>query len=205
MKTHTNIEAHLDKWIKIGLSTDPIDEAELEKAIKLCYRIAELDPPSEIIRFGNPQSMLEEAAEIDERSFKDQVWNQIWNQVEYQIENQIRHQVGYQIRNKIWNRVGNKIWNKIWNQVGNQICFGQHDAHWLALYTFFDHLPIIRKLDGLVAMTKNSGWWIPYKDKILVSEKPSKLIWRDEKCIHIEFADGWTVSKLSPIERLSLV
>jgi len=53
-------------------------------------------------------------------------------------------------------------------------------------------------------MAKASGWWMPYEKTVLVSEKPSKLVWRDGKCIHIEFADGWTVSQLSPIERLSI-
>jgi len=58
-------------------------------------------------------------------------------------------------------------------------------------------------MKGLIQVAQNAGWWIPFEQAVIISERTSKIIWRDEKAIHIEYPDGWTVSKLHPLEQLA--
>ena len=43
-----------DKWIKIGLSTEPADRPRFERAVAECYRAAKLVPPKTIVWVSSP-------------------------------------------------------------------------------------------------------------------------------------------------------
>ncbi|WP_433335750.1 DUF6745 domain-containing protein [Spirillospora sp. CA-294931] len=51
---------------------------------------------------------------------------------------------------------------------------GQHDAPWLALFDHLDRLP-----PGLAEAARDAGWWWPYENLVIVSERPTELH-RDE-------------------------
>src|SRR3990167_5926305 len=42
------------KWIAIGLSTEPADWGRSERAVRACYRYAKLAEPKVIVRVGSP-------------------------------------------------------------------------------------------------------------------------------------------------------
>jgi hypothetical protein len=76
-------------------------------------------------------------------------------------------------------------------------CFGSMDAHWVAFYTFFwKECDIsIPQIAGFHECLK-LGWYLPYKDVCIVTQKP-KMINRDdsgrlhsETCRAIEYRDG---------------
>lgn len=48
------LEVYRDKWIKIGLSTDRIDPAQAEEAVKLMYKCGGLNPPDRIVFANGP-------------------------------------------------------------------------------------------------------------------------------------------------------
>ncbi|QXJ26397.1 hypothetical protein AGRA3207_001580 [Actinomadura graeca] len=54
---------------------------------------------------------------------------------------------------------------------------GQHDAPWLALFETLGRLS--GPLDGLAEAARSAGWWWPYEDLVILSERPSDLH-RDE-------------------------
>jgi len=209
-----------DRWLKIGLSTEPTD-IELAKAgISEAYRIGGLEPPKHWIRFDDPKRGIEEAFKLlkQEKSVKDQIQipllfrnqirnqisDQIWNQIRDQFSDQLWGQIRGQIRNQIWNQIWNQISDQIWNQIWNHACFGQHDAHRLAYYQALSGLKGIHKLKGLWAAAMATGWFFPFEKTVILTERPSILHWRDGKCIHIEYPNGWTISKLSSLERLAI-
>ena len=55
-----------DKWLKIGLCTDPIDFEKAKAAVSLAYECADLKPPKEFEYFESPESMA--------NTFKERGW-----------------------------------------------------------------------------------------------------------------------------------
>jgi len=89
------------------------------------------------------------------------------------------------------------------NNISN-IVFGQHDADWLSFYDFFSRcesvtIPEIEKLRPAMTIAKNAGWWWPFEDICIVTERPiavhldaAKRL-HAEECPAVEYADGWGV------------
>jgi hypothetical protein len=50
----------VDRWLKIGLCTDPVDRPKAEAAIRLCYIKTNLKPPDEIVWCLSPNAMIQE-------------------------------------------------------------------------------------------------------------------------------------------------
>jgi hypothetical protein len=46
-----------DKWIAVGLSTEPADRAKFERAVAECYRFAQLAPPKRVVWVQSPVVM----------------------------------------------------------------------------------------------------------------------------------------------------
>ena len=69
------LPVYLDKWLKIGLSTEPLDFKAAKKAVKKAYKLAGLEPPTVFYRFESPQrSKLGSArAQSDEHAARDRV------------------------------------------------------------------------------------------------------------------------------------
>jgi Domain of unknown function (DUF6745) len=61
-------------------------------------------------------------------------------------------------------------------QAALEAVLGQHDAPWLAL---FGQLGRLGGLEGLALVAAEAGWWWPYEDLVIVSERPLELH-RDE-------------------------
>ena len=191
------IDIHCEKWIKIGLATGPTDLDKAKKGIDLAYSAAGLKSPKEILVYQSPLIGIKAAEELakNSKSVRSQVWDRVWDQV----RSQVRSQVWYQV----WDQVWYQIWNQVRNQVRNQISFGNHDVHLLAELSILKDIPEVKKLEGLILLAESTGWFLPYEDKIILIDRPSGYIWRDKKCVHIEYSDGFEVSQLSPLERLA--
>ena len=226
--TDKQLKDRKDKWLNIGLATGPTDWDKAELGIKLAYKATGLKAPKHFIKCQSPLQGAIAAAELNsEDSVSDQVRNQVWNQVRNQVWNQVRTQVWdqvwcqvrNQVRRQVWNQVRDQVsdqvwfqvWNQVlgqvrdqvWHQVRNQVCFCQHDAHWLSELTTFNKIPEVKKLEGLVLLAESTGWFWPFKDTVIFTERPSQIIWREDKAIHIEYPDGFTVSKLAALEQLA--
>lgn len=86
----------------------------------------------------------------------------------------------------------------------SECCFGLHDAHWLGYSQFFIEWNKVTMRDipgtkSLITLAKEIGWWWPYDDVCIVTERPV-AIHRDEAGrLHaednmaIEYSDGWGV------------
>lgn len=70
------LEETKDKWIKIGLSTEPVNKEKTKNAIKLVYGCANLKPPQIFIFLRSPFEGV-----IGSYILWNQVENQVWNQI----------------------------------------------------------------------------------------------------------------------------
>lgn len=92
------------------------------------------------------------------------------------------------------------------------ICFGNHDAPWLAFYDFMLNvvgLECVKPLVPLMEIGKRCNWWIPMTETCLVSWRPSKIHMAETSngLMHlhrtdgpaVEFPDGFTVYCLNGV------
>ena len=149
-----------DRWLKIGLDTNPANRAEAEAAVRLAYECGGLPPPKIVVWLRSPlegavgAAMFAHHAVSERAAPRAQVWAQVWDQV--------RAQVGDQV-----SRAG----------------YGQHDANWLSFYEFFlDQcgLDAPNKLRGLMSLARSCGWFWPFEGAVILTERPVALH-RDER------------------------
>jgi hypothetical protein len=78
--------------------------------------------------------------------------------------------------------------------------YGQHDAAWLAGFDFLGrvapHASAVGKLAGLVRVARAAGWWWPFEQVAVVSERPAVLARDHQGRLHgedgpaIAYSDG---------------
>src|SRR6516164_11490923 len=62
-----------DRWIEIGLCTEPADRPRAEAAVREMYRQGGLEPPAKIVWCGSPLSQCLARAIILDRKLMEQV------------------------------------------------------------------------------------------------------------------------------------
>jgi hypothetical protein len=81
----------------------------------------------------------------------------------------------------------------------NNCAYGTQDAGFLSFYDFFKPLlpEIVKPLNGLINISQHCGWWWPYDEMVVLTEKPTQICLDNEKRLHcednyaIKFSDGW--------------
>ena len=170
-----------DKWLKIGLSTEPLDFEAAKKAVVKIYAAAGLQPPTVYYRMSSPLGCVVLATQLKSAQVGAQVRDQVWAQVSAQVGAQVGVQVGV--------------------QVGAQAS-GSHDAAWLSFYDFClreFNLEYVRPLEGLIELAMHCGWWAPYKNAVILQDRHSILRRDSQHRLHCEdglacgYPDGWGV------------
>jgi len=77
--------------------------------------------------------------------------------------------------------------------------FGQHDAGWISNYDYLRFIGIkgTEPLEGIVTLTKSCGWWWPYKNLCILTDRPASLNRDNRGRLHndsgmsIRYADDW--------------
>src|SRR3990167_10634934 len=91
----------VDKWTKIGLSTEPANWKIAEDAVRNCYRAANLKQPKIILRMGSPYSAtlggILATLLLKSKNVLSRVGSQVRSQVEAQVGSQVRSQVEAQV------------------------------------------------------------------------------------------------------------
>ena len=141
----SRFQEFVDKWTSIGLSTEPANRERAENGIRTAYKIAGLQPPR-IVWCGSPLSQgLTRAIVLGLKS------PDVGNLVLDSVRASVRDSVGASV-------------------------YGQHEAGWLSFYSYFlevCNLACCKRLLPLMHMAEASGWWIPRKGIVLLSERPT--------------------------------
>jgi len=183
----------VEKWTKIGLSTDPVNHPAAEAAINDVYECGGLPSPKQIIWCGSPLSMVltREALERSvSDSVRDSVRDSVWDSVRDSVWDSVRVSVSDSVRDSVRASVRDSI-------------YGSHESDWLSFYDFFGEAcglnEKVKGLQGLFDLAKTTGWILPFKDVCLASEKPNVLHLDDRGKIHcltgpaIKYTDGFKI------------
>ena len=212
------IPFYRDKWVRIGLSTDPADRKQAEYGIIESYRSAGLKPPKKIVWCGSPLSQGLTRAIILNDKLKASVGASVWASVGASVWASVGASVGDSVRASVWDSVGDSVWDSVrdsmgasvwdsvWDSVGDSVVasiYGQHDASWLAFYEYFNRAVKLKhqtqKLTGLWLLSKSAGWALPHEHICWVSER-HHILNRDENGrLHslsgpaAMYPDGWSI------------
>ena len=172
---------YVDKWIKIGLSTEECDFEKSKEAAKLAYKCAGLDEPKYF--FGPFDCPV--IAKIANDYIKNFFSIFRINKAKIKFEDQVGDQVGNQVWNQVRNQVRDQVENQAGDQVRNQI-YGSMDSSWLSFYDFFQNECKIdcSKLNGLFEMAKYCGWWIPLKGIVIFQHRPKEIHFDSRNRLH---------------------
>lgn len=184
-----------DKWLKIGLSTEPTNRNKAEEYLNQAYEIVGLEKPKQIIWAESPLSSVILIHILKNNYLGDSV----------------RASVRASAMTSVWDSVWDSIWasfgDSVWDSLYYECIFGSHDAAYLGLYNYFLEVLKIEscnKLIPLMDLSKEVGWFFPYKDVCVISEKPIKINLKNGR-IHCEddpsilYKDGFSVYGLNGI------
>ena len=202
---------YVDRWIKIGLSTQPADRESANRAIDLAYASAGLSEPRIRLWMPSPFAGAIASAMLTSKVFnqvRDQVGNQVWDQVGDQVEDQ----VGDQVWSQVWDQVLFQVLDQVRSQVGDQLknatknSFGGQlwSSGFCAYVSFFRDVmqwenETLNKFKILEDLTKSCGWVWWHTNVLSISDRPLS-IHRDEagrlhgeKGPSIAYRDGWSL------------
>jgi hypothetical protein len=148
------LPSYVEEGLKIGLSTERIDQKRATAAVKLAYKCVGLKMPKKVIFTESPYAGLIEAKKLDSDVYT---------------------------------------------------CFGSHDISWIQFYkVFYDFTkdtdkPLAKKILGLYEVAKECGWWWPFDDVVIISDRPATLSRDDQNRLHnetgpaISYTDGYAL------------
>ena len=156
------------KWIDIGMRTDPCDFEKAIEAAKESYKLVGLPEPKVFLGpFNTPlESTL--AAEVLETLVG----------IEFNADPKSGKTDNDVINAKVKELVAEKLKTlKDFKIKTDKFMYGNHD-YWLSYYDYFRdvcNLEICKRLDGLQAMAKCCGWWIPLSGVCIFTHPPSEI------------------------------
>ncbi len=168
------------EWIGYGLSTEPANRAQAEAGVIAAYEVANLKPPTHVIWLDSPMAGAVAAAVL--AKFDEKAPGSIFpNLHDPDLKKQVTDQ---EIRAQLHHAV-----------------YGQHDAGWLSFYAAFLKLGLecCEKLSGVMTVAQNSGWWWPFEDAVILTERPVLLERDNQGRLHAEngpalrYPDGFSL------------
>ena len=191
------LPAFVDYGLQYGLNTSPCDRPKAEAAIRAHYAALNRPEPKLIIWLDSPHQGAIGAAMLAGTKFsgaqvRAQVWAQVWDQV--------RDQVGDQV----WDQVWAQVWAQVRDQVGDQVyraAYGAQDMGWVAWFRAMQAIGVNlpKSADTIAAVSENVGWWWPFENAVIVTERPCVIKFDGEKRLHcetgpaVEYRDGFGV------------
>ena len=183
-----------DKWIAIGLSMEPANRPEAEAAIVKAYAVAGLAAPR-IVWCGSPLSQGFTRAIVLDKKLSS-------------IGESVRDSVGESVGESVRASVRESVWDSVGDSLGASGC-GQHDANWVGFYDFFRTVCALTyqtdKLCGINTITRNAGWFLPYKKICWVAERHNVLKRNAQGRLHcdgsaaVAYPDGWEIFFLNGV------
>src|SRR3990167_4250275 len=111
-----------DRWLAVGLSTEPADWERAEAAVRGCYAAAKLKQPRVVLRMGSPfAATLGGATAVLLLDRKKQVWSQVADQVRSQVRSQVEDQVRSQVRSQVEDQVRSQVRSQVEDHVRSQV------------------------------------------------------------------------------------
>jgi hypothetical protein len=204
----------VEKWTKIGFSTEPVDRSYAGECVSRLYRDSGLHHPSHIVWFDNPVQMLNEHTKIKGNAIAriireligDKIFKNVWPTVEGDICDSINIIVRHNVKDKVWNKVWRYIMYLVKGSASGHVgdvVYGVNDIHWMAEYDFYrEVLGLVGETNHVVGsldLVKSCNLVIPCSGVCFACERPSVLKLDNKGKLHCEdgpamvYPDGWSV------------
>jgi len=118
---------YVDKWKRIGLSTERADRKEAEKWVAEVYKMGGLEPPKLILWAQSPISgaiiatIFKNASRsqniFNMASVEDSVMVRVWDSVWNSVGNSVWDSVWASVRDSVWDSVGDSVGDSVWDSV----------------------------------------------------------------------------------------
>ncbi|MDT0493212.1 hypothetical protein RM717_22175 [Streptomyces griseus] len=187
---------HVNSWRDVAAATGAADRAAAEEGVRHAYRTAGLAEPGRIVWAQSPRAavgIVEKLADAG-RSVREEVRTRPWAEERRRMYDEL----GPAGWSALWSATGAQLWEttaalaeRIRSGVVADLAprpedegavrlvlldavLGQHDAAWLAAFDGRGD-----RLTGLAEVARNAGWWWPYENAVVISERP-QVLHRDE-------------------------
>lgn len=219
------MSSYVDKWVKIGLNTDPSDIGASKEYISEIYQSQQLTPPKYWFYFCDPYTcslaifMVHALSDFDDTYKSTQLhsdiskWESIFNDLYEQYSQQYKNiewndNVKTRMLSKVSKAFTEKNVSELLNSYLNNMIFGAHDAGWLSFYDFFHkefNLDCVNPLVPYFNLAEVCGWWAAFSEVAFIQDRPSKIYQNDNKQMHnlngpaIEYRNGYKVYAIENI------
>lgn len=187
---------NVNTWRSVAAATGRADRAAAEAGVRCAYRTAGLAEPDRIIWAASPRAAVETVEKLTDagRSVREEVRTRPWADERRRMYDEL----GPAGWSALWSATGAQLWEttaalaeRIRTGVVADLAprpqdegavrlvlldavLGQHDAAWLAAFDGHGD-----RLAGLAEVARNAGWWWPYENAAVITERPD-VLHRDE-------------------------
>lgn len=200
-------------WIAIGLSTEPADRPRAEAGVRLAYRRAGLDDGVRIIWALSPASgaiIAESLTRRDSLPRHPAVGVKPAAQMPREalaLMTPATAKIVRAIVEPVATYVSERVWKPIDRQIARLVrrpavpaAFGQHDAPWIAVADVLGQSGAdVSQMEASAEIAQSCGWWWPFEDVCVLSERPSLLVLDQQGHLHssdgpaVRYPDGWSL------------
>ena len=152
------IAEYRDKWIAIGLSTEPACREKAENAIKRMYSSAGLSQPRKILWCGSPLSQGLTRAIIVDKKIMTSVRNSVWNSVGASVRDSVRASVRASVGTSVGASVRNSVRASVWASVGVSVRASVRGSAWASVRDSVWNSAWASVWDSVGASVRNSVW-----------------------------------------------
>jgi hypothetical protein len=173
-----------DKWIAIGLSTEPANFEAAEAGVRGCYRAAGLEPPP-ITRVGSPlvaviagpiaEMILMGKGNSVWESVRKSVWKSVENSVQESVENSVGESVWESVREAVSESVGESVWESVWESVREAVSESVRKSVWKSVRKLVQESVGESVVESVVESVGESVW---ESVREAVSESVRKSVWK---------------------------
>jgi len=172
----------VDKWVKVGLSTEPADFTTATKAALEAYKICNLKPPKTIMHVASPYAAILSG-----------VFSLAIQQTVPNVKD---------IKNIDLNDIKKNL-----KQFNNEIIYNSYHgsfwASWVAYVSFFRDVvgwddPVLERFKIEEDLVNSCGWIWWHEEVLVISDRPASINFDEQKRLHnevgpsIAYRDGWS-------------
>ncbi|MFD6658677.1 DUF6745 domain-containing protein [Streptomyces parvus] len=187
---------NVNSWRSVAAATGRADRTAAEAGVRRAYRTAGLAEPERIIWAASPRAAVGTVEKLTDagRSVREEVRTRPWADERRRMYDEL----GPAGWSALWSATGAQLWEttaalaeRIRAGVVADLAprpqdaaavrlvlldavLGQHDAAWLAAFDGHGD-----RLTGLAEVARNAGWWWPYEQAVVITERPD-VLHRDE-------------------------
>ncbi|MEW1615589.1 MULTISPECIES: DUF6745 domain-containing protein [unclassified Streptomyces] len=187
---------HVNSWRDVAAATGAADRPAAEEGVRRAYRTAGLAEPGRIVWAQSPRAAVEAVGKLADagRSVREEVRTRPWAEERRRMYDEL----GPAGWSALWSATGAQLWEttaalaerirsgvvadlapRPQDESGVRLVLldavlGQHDAAWLAAFDGRGD-----RLTGLAEVARNAGWWWPYENAVVITERP-EVLHRDE-------------------------